>query len=650
MRRVVISALTAAVGVLMLAGPAHAYVNPADAAQAAAAGARWFQQTQNAAGALGAANGAVGGGDRFGEWSLTALAAGGVNAADATPTLFSSRRSAQDYYDEWWTERGPGAVSCPAGGDNPDICDQQPDGLPTDAARTVLSAIAGGLQPSRISADRDYVSRLAFWWSGDQVGYRDLLNDDIFTIIALAHAGAPKELLRTLAAKVRSQQLADGGWHWRASTPEKPIPTGVASDTDMTAAAIGALCAAGSSPTDDRQIRDGLGLIEERQSSARGGFSTSRSDTGTNTNTTAWVASAFSMCGIDPQSGRWTTDEGKTPLDFLVAMQNDNGSFRYMPSNPSGSANLMASYQAVSPLGGNDWTGDAPARENSGEPVVKPAPYVASGTVVPLTLVVDHGEGAPVAERARMCRVEVPEGSDLSDVLSTAEEGSAPGGCIGGVTTSRDGDAIEVDSANGGTGQWTVEVNGEGEGRSTDAAIGLGDMVVLRYRGEGSLNPPAIEPVPQIDTAKVPDPDPGPGQLTGTEETDSSDTDLRSDPIRSYARAKLVGKPKLKRGRVKAKVKCPASARRDGCAVMATFAVRLPAKKRFKAFGATAAEIRAGQKRVLTVEAGRKVRKILKRTARRGRKGRALIRVTVGTRSPDGVVRYARARGRVRGR
>lgn len=638
MRRFAVSALVAMIGLCAISASASAEVSPAEAEQAAAKGASWFQQTQNENGALAAA---LGGGNRFGEWSLTALAAGGVNAADSRVSLLSD--TAQQYYDGYWSIRGPGAIACPVGEDNPAVCDQQPDGLPTDSARTVLSAIAGGLQPSRISADRDFVSRLAFWWSGDQIGYRDLLNDDIFAILALWHSGAPQELLETLALKVRKQQLPDGGWHWRATDDDSPLPANAASDTDMTASAIGALCAAGATPAGDEQIQEGLALIASRQSDALGGFSTSSSPTNTNTNSTAWVASAMNLCGIDPQNERWTTDSGKTPLDFLVQMQNSNGSFKYMPSNPNGSANLMASYQAVSPLGGFDWTGEAPGRENSGDPVVKPAPQVESGTVVPLTLILDHGEATPVEDRGRMCRVEVPEGSDLADVLEIAETKSAPGNCVEGVSTTEAGGEVTIDSVNGGEGSWTVEVDGVDHGDSFAGDIGLGDMVVLRYAGADKLTPPAVKPVEQIDGPVDPGPGPGPGPVDpGPGPGDGP------DPIPSYARAKVVGKPSLRGGKVRAKIACPATAT-NGCAVMATFAVRQPARKRFAAFGATAAELSAGKSRVVAVKANKKLRKALKRTARKGKKGKALIRVTVGTRSADGVIRYARGRGMVRG-
>lgn len=629
---------------LGIAGPASAAVTPEQAAAAAERGATWFEATQSNEGALAAG---LGGGERFGEWTLTALAAGGINAADSRTTLSSS--TAQSFYDDFWTVRGPGAIACPAGGGS-GICELQPDGLPTDSARTVLSAIAGGLQPSRISTGRDYVSRLAFWWSGDQIGYRDLLNDDIFGILALDHAGAPDGLLETLALKVRSEQLPDGGWHWRSSTGDRPLPGKISADTDMTAAAIGSLCAAGADPAADEAIQRGLALIKSRQAGGSGGFSTGSSPDGVNTSTTAWVTSAFNRCGIDPQAPEWTVAGGKTPFDFLLAMQNDNGSFRYMPSNQAGSANLMASYQAVSPLGGNDWSGEAPARTSLTQPRVKPAPYVNDGAVVPLTLIIDHGEKLPLEDRSRMCRVEIPEGSDLAAVLTKAETGSEPHGCVAGVDAAANGDGVEVNGLNGAAGDWTVEVNGEGESETANQALGLGDMVVLRYRGDGQANPPAIVPVSQIDGKAPADPGNGSGPGTGPGPGPAPGPDTKApdkiDPIRqSYFRARVVGKPKVRRGRAIARVSCPKAARAAGCAVTATFSARKAGRK-FRSFAATGIEIPAGKARTVRVRTA----KLKRRLGRAYGKRKIAVRVVVGTRSPDGVIRYSRARNRVRGR
>jgi len=614
------------------AGSANAYVTQGEAQGAAELGASWFEGTQSENGALA---GALGGGERFGEWSLTALAAGDVNAADAAPSLTGP--TAQSYYDEFWVKRGPGSVACPPGRNNPEICELQPDGVPTDAARSALSAVAGGLQPSRLSADRDFVSRLAFWWDGEQVGYPDLLNDDIFAILALSHSGAPQELLEQLARKVRSEQLRDGGWHWRAglkiTNPNAP------SDTDMTASAIGALCVAGADPDTDPAIGDGLALLEQRQPADSGGFSTSTSTSAVNTNSTAWVVSGLNACGIDPQSGPWVKAGNTTPLDFLVNMQNANGSFKYMPANPAGSANLMASYQAVSPLGGNDWSGAAPEREAPGAPAVKPAPAVADGTKVPLTLVIDHGAATRDADQVRMCRVEVSQGAGLSAVLESAETVSAPGKCVQGASVSGADGSESVAALNGGSGDWSISVNGSAESEVTGAEFGLGDMVVLRYRGGDALNPAAVVPVPQIEGKIKPDPKPDP------------DPEPDPDPIPgSYPKAKFLGKPALRNGKVSAVIACPAGTGAIGCNMTVNFGVRGAKVKGFRAFAATAVHVPSGESRTVRVKAGKKVRAALKSSAKRGRKGRARIRVVAGTRAPDGLISYSIGAGTVRGR
>lgn len=635
---VLMAALIAVATIFAATAPgAGAYVNPAQAEKAAELGAAWFETTQSENGALA---GPLGGGARFGEWTLTALAAGNRNAADAVPAR--SGPSAQDFYGSFWIRNGPGSVACPPGDDNPEICDLQPDGLPTDAARSALSAVAGGLQPSRISTSRDFISRLAFWWDGKQIGYRDLLNDDIFGILALRHAGAPEELLRTLAVKVRTEQLDDGGWHWRAGiNPTAPA------DTDMTASAIGALCAAGADPETDSAVARGLALLQERQVGEQGGFSTSTGGAGVNTNSTAWVVSGLNACDIDPQDYPWVTAQGKTPLDFLVSMQNGNGSFRYMPNNPVGSANLMASYQAVSPLGGNDWSGDAPAREVAGEPAIKAAPRVAVGTTVPATLVIDQGPASSAAQRVRFCRILIEEGDDLAGVMAAAMTTSSPGRCAQKVATAPDGDGVALTSLNGGEGGWSIAVNGGPEADSTADTFGLGDMVVLSYEGGDELTPAAVVPVPQIEGKVKP-----PAETDDFDDpADSSDSDP-VEPIKAfYPTARIIGQPSYRKGKVRVALRCPAGTGAIGCNVSLRFKVAAPGRKKFKRFAGTALQIRSGNRRVVRVKAGPPLRRALRSSSpRRPGKGHARIRVAAGTRSADGVVSFSRVTGLVRGR
>jgi hypothetical protein len=85
-----------------------------------------------------------------------------------------------------------------------------------------LTAIPGGIQPSRLSTSADaaksnLVARIAELFDGTQIGEPGLLNDDIFGVLALHQAGAPQALLRKLADHLRTKQLPDGGWTWNTA-------------------------------------------------------------------------------------------------------------------------------------------------------------------------------------------------------------------------------------------------------------------------------------------------------------------------------------------------------------------------------------------------------------------------------------------------
>jgi hypothetical protein len=249
---------------------AGAHVSPAQAEHAADRGVAWFLSNQESSGSFGFG----------GDWAMTALAADGLNAADAKTSSLDP--SAQDFYLGEWQASGPG-------------------GAGSDAARGILSGIAGGVQPSRLSTSDDatrsnLVARLAELFDGTQIGEPGLLNDDIFGLLALRQAGAPPELLRQIADYLRAKQLPDGGWTWNSSP-------GAPADTDMTGSAVAALCAAGVE-RGDPDLDQALGLLHTLQDPAGGGFIAPPEafGIGVNTDTTAWVASGLVQCGIDPQA------------------------------------------------------------------------------------------------------------------------------------------------------------------------------------------------------------------------------------------------------------------------------------------------------------------------------------------------------------
>ena len=435
-----------------LASDASAYVTPAQAEHAVERGAGWFESGQQPSGDLGS------------DWAMTALAAAGINAADARTSLADP--SAQDFYLDEWQTGGPG-------------------GAGTDAERGILAGVAGGIQTSRLSTAADatqsnLVARVAELWDGTQIGEPGLLNDDIFGVLALHQAGAPPQLLREVVDYLRSRQLPDGGWSWNASP-------GAPADTDMTGSVVAAFCAAGVG-AGDPDLERALSLLHSLQDPTSGGFIAPPESfgVGLNTDTTSWVVSGLVQCGIDPQGPEWTTAPGKTPLDYLVSMQRPDGHFDWTGEYGGGA---FETYSSVRPLAGVAFSSAPPARLDGASPAVRPAAEVADGTVVPITLVIDHGPGAG---DVRMCRVDVEDGSDLGAVLADAKAASTPGGCVSEFATGAGPGGTGVASLDGvaataGYG-WRIGVDGSATRAESAAPIGFGDLVFLEY-GATVANP-----------------------------------------------------------------------------------------------------------------------------------------------------------------
>jgi len=453
------------------AGDAGAHVSPAQAEHAADRGVAWFLSNQEESGSFGFG----------GDWAMTALAAAGLNAADARTSLLDP--SAQDFYLGVWQASGPG-------------------GAGTDAARGILAGIAGGIQPSRLSTDLDatksnLVARIAELFDGTQIGEPGLLNDDIFGLLALHQAGAPRGLLRQIVDYLRTKQLPDGGWTWNTSP-------GAPADTDMTGSVVAAFCAAGVGPSDP-DLEQGLGLLRSLQDPATGGFIAPAESfgIGVNTDTTAWVTSGLVQCGIDPQGPEWTTAQGKTPLDYLFSMQKADGHFDWTTEFGGGA---FETYSAVRPLMGAGFSAPPPARLDGVSPAVRPATAVPTGTTVPLALVIDHGPGA---DDVRMCRIDAETGSSLSEVLAAAEAASTPAGCVTEFETEPSGTGERLVSLNGvaatpGYG-WRARIDGSAPATEVGEPIGFGDLVFLDFEPKVADPgpPPAIE-VPALRAAKQP--------------------------------------------------------------------------------------------------------------------------------------------------
>jgi hypothetical protein len=569
--RVARFALAAAVGLLLAlvgARGAAAAVSAEEAQHAAERGAAWFAaEQQTASGSL------------LGDWGMTALAAAGTNAADVHGV---GDPSAQDFYLGEWQTKGPG-------------------GAATDSERAVLAGAAGGIQTSRVAANRNLVAQVAGFWSGGQIGSAGLLNDDIFGVLALDRVDAPQPMLEEDADFIRSKQLPDGGFSWSTS-PAAP------SESDMTGAAIGALCDAGANPSTDPTIQKALAYLHTRQDPTTGGFS-SPPFFPVNTDSTGWVASGLISCGIDPQSLEWTTSEGKTAFDYLVSMQKPEGFFCWKTLASCGEGSTAyTTWDSVRPLAGDTWSATAPEREVAGEPAVRPAPEVAAGTTVPIALVVDYGNG-----ETDMCRIRIPSGADLGTALTAAQTSAQPEGCVTGSQVTESGGGETLGELNGVTpaqgSRWLVSVGGGPEAAKATTPIAFGDLLSLRLEGTGTkkIVPPTLTP------AK--------GALAA--------------PVRPRAKLSGAHRTKVLGNRVGARLSCPRGLGAEGCSGTVTIRYRHGGKA--LTGGQAGFTLASGASRKVQVA----VRPALRRLIAAG--GRRTVSLVAATRSADGITSTSKA-------
>jgi hypothetical protein len=259
---------------------------------------------------------------------------------------------------------------------------------------------------------------------------------------------------------------------------------------------VAAFCAAGVE-VGDPDLGRALDLLHSLQDPATGGFIAPPESfgIGVNTDTTSWVTSGLIQCGIDPQGPEWTTDQGKTPLDYLVSLQRPDGHFDWTEEFSGGA---FETFDSVRPLGGIGFSTEPPARFDGVSPAVRPAPAVAAGTTVPITLVIDHGPGA---DDVRMCRVDIESGSSLEAVLDDAKTASTPAGCVDEFKAAAD-DA-RISSLDGVTETpdygWQIRVDGGSLAEEASRPIGFGDLVFLKFAAMVA-NP---GPAPRVEVPPV---------------------------------------------------------------------------------------------------------------------------------------------------
>jgi hypothetical protein len=114
---------------------------------------------------------------------------------------------------------------------------------------------------------------------------------------------------------------------------------------------------------------------------------------------------------------------------------------------------------------------------------VSSRPNRSAGTIVPLTLVIDHGPGRAV----KMCEVQGPVGGTVADLLNRALAASRPAGCVTGWTRGSGPDRIaSLNGVSEGGGLiWRLQRDGGAFEQAPTGLLTLGQLVFLSLAQSG---------------------------------------------------------------------------------------------------------------------------------------------------------------------
>ncbi len=178
-------------------------------------------------------------------------------------------------------------------------------------SKSLLAFVAAGGSPDKKLTQ----SFIDAYYTHNQIGNPEYVNDDFWGLLALRSAGVPADdlVIRDTRSFIVGAQRPNGGWSW---SPTYPI-----ADTDDTAAAIMALLESGVASSDPA-IQRALAYLQSAQN-RDGGFSNVPPGK-SSIESTAWVVSALWKVGANPNT--WT-HEDKDAMIYLRAQEKTDGSF-----------------------------------------------------------------------------------------------------------------------------------------------------------------------------------------------------------------------------------------------------------------------------------------------------------------------------------
>jgi hypothetical protein len=198
-----------------------------------------------------------------------------------------------------------------------------------DWERQALAIVACDENP-RDFGGINYVDKIKEYYDGTQIVSNSVLYDDMFGILALVSSGVNKSsaIIQNLKNYILNQKAGNGGW----------------GDVDATSTAIMALVTAGVDKNSEI-IKDALEFLKKYQDET-GGF---KSWGGTNAASTSWAVCAITAAGQNPSNPEWENNS-KTPIDYLISLQQDDGSFNWTIDKKQG-PEWMTSYAVIALLG-----------------------------------------------------------------------------------------------------------------------------------------------------------------------------------------------------------------------------------------------------------------------------------------------------------
>lgn len=300
--------------------------------------------------------------------------------------------------------------------------------LATEWERSILALTATGQNPFNFNG-KNYVQTLESLANNSQLGDLNLLNDDMFGLLALISAGngSSSKIKQDSLNFLVANQSAGGGFGWSKTS---------GADIDTTAAAIQALQSGKDAGLTNSGLENAISSAKSyllTGQNADGGFGYLPGET-SNGSTTAWALMALSS--LEDGSG-----SAQKARDYLVKNQEENGSFKWQ--NGFAGDTFTSSY-AVLALEGQYWPvdiyeGSAPSPSANPSPSVSPSPVpsatpmpsaspspsasaVPSPSATPLASPSVSPSASPVASPSPRPGPEIEFGFDLGEIFKKQQE------------------------------------------------------------------------------------------------------------------------------------------------------------------------------------------------------------------------------------